>query len=59
VSKEISFPREFVIGRVRRGRQAFIPRGMTVLWMGDILVVVAKGSAREEVWWCSLTDGNP
>ena len=47
--KEIPFPRESVIASVRRGTQVFIPRGETVLRAGDILVVVAKGAARDEV----------
>jgi CIC family chloride channel protein len=46
---EIPFPRDCVIASVRRGRQVFIPRGNTVLKSGDVLVVVAQGSAREEV----------
>ena len=47
--KEIPFPRECVIASVRRGGQVFIPRGETVLYAGDMLVVVAEGVAREEV----------
>jgi Trk K+ transport system NAD-binding subunit len=39
-----------VIASVRRGAQVFIPRGETILRAGDILVVVAKGTAREEVF---------
>jgi len=47
---EIPFPRGCVIASVRRGGQVFIPRGETMLRAGDVLVVVAEGAAREEVW---------
>ncbi|MFZ6030996.1 MAG: chloride channel protein [Chloroflexota bacterium] len=53
---EIAFPRECVIASVRRGRQVFIPHGDTVLEPGDILVVVAQGSARQVVLEMCLQD---
>jgi chloride channel protein, CIC family len=46
---EIPFPRDCVVASVRRGGQVFIPHGDTILRTGDLLVVVAEGSAREEV----------
>jgi CIC family chloride channel protein len=56
--KEIPFPRECVIASVRRGRQVFIPRGETVLYAGDMLVVVAEGLALAEVErLCRQQDG--
>jgi len=56
--KEIPFPRECVIASVRRGGQVFIPRGETVLRAGDVLVVVAEGTAREAVVrLCRQPDG--
>jgi chloride channel protein, CIC family len=54
---EIPFPRECVVASVRRGGQVFIPRGDTVLYSGDVLVVVAEGVVREEVMrMCQRTD---
>lgn len=47
--KDIPFPRECVIASVRRRGQVFIPRGETVLRAGDVLVVVAEGTARVDV----------
>jgi CIC family chloride channel protein len=47
--KEIPFPRDCLIASVRRGGQVFIPHGDTVLHAGDVLVVVAEETAREEV----------
>jgi len=56
--KDIPFPRECVIASVRRGGQVFIPRGETVLRAGDVLVVVAEGTAREAVVrLCRQPDG--
>ena len=45
---EIPFPRESVIASVQRGQKVFIPRGSTHLQAGDVLVVVAEGTARDE-----------
>lgn len=47
--KEIPLPHECVIASVRRGAEVFIPRGDTQLLAGDVLVVVAEGTARDEV----------
>jgi chloride channel protein, CIC family len=47
--KEIPLPRGCLIASVRRGSQVFIPHGETVLYAGDVLVVVAEGAALEEV----------
>jgi CIC family chloride channel protein len=56
--KEIPFPRECVVASVRRGGQVFIPRGETLLRAGDVLVVVAEGAARDEVFrLCRQPDG--
>jgi CIC family chloride channel protein len=56
--KEIPFPRECVIASVRRAGQVFIPRGETLLRAGDVLVVVAEGTARDEVFQlCRRPDG--
>jgi CIC family chloride channel protein len=46
---EIPLPRECVLASVRRGGQVFIPHGDTVLHAGDVLVVVAEDTARNEV----------
>jgi chloride channel protein, CIC family len=46
---EIPFPRESMVASVRRRGQVFIPHGDTILYAGDVLVVVAEGTAREEV----------
>lgn len=46
---EIPFPRGCMVASVRRGGQVFIPHGETVLRVGDVLVVVAEGQAREDV----------
>lgn len=48
--KDILFPRDSVIASVRRGSKVFIPHGETVVLPGDILVVVAQGKARAEVF---------
>lgn len=56
--REIPFPHESLIASVRRGGQVFIPRGETVLQAGDVLVVVAEGTARAEVLrLCHQPDG--
>jgi len=56
--KEIPFPHECLIASVRRGGQVFIPHGQTMLLAGDVLVVVADGTAREEVLrLCRQPDG--
>jgi len=56
--KEIPFPRECVVASVRRAGQVFIPRGETLLRAGDVLVVVAEGAARDEVFQlCRRPDG--
>ena len=47
--KDISWPRDSVIATLRRGRQALIPNGDTLLKAGDVLVVAAEGEAREAV----------
>jgi len=47
--REIPFPHDCVIASVRRGSRVFIPRGDTLLKAGDVLVVVAEGTARQEV----------
>ena len=52
VGKRVSqtaWPRDCVIATLRRGRQILIPHGDTVLRPGDVLVVVAEGSARAGV----------
>jgi chloride channel protein, CIC family len=46
---EIPFPRGCVVASVRRRGHVFIPHGDTILRAGDVLVVVAEGTAREEV----------
>jgi CIC family chloride channel protein len=56
--RNIPFPQECLIASVRRGRQVFIPRGETILHEGDVLVVVAGGTAREAVLkLCHQPDG--
>jgi Trk K+ transport system NAD-binding subunit len=56
--KEISFPHDCVVASVRRGAQFFIPRGETILYPGDILVMVAEGTAYEEALkLCHRPDG--
>lgn len=45
----IPFPRDCVIASVRRGGQVFIPRGETELRAGDVLVMVVKGAALQDV----------
>lgn len=45
---EVPWPRECLIATVRRGKQVFIPHGETVIMSGDILVIVADGTAREQ-----------
>jgi len=56
--KEIPFPRECVVASVRRAGQVFIPRGETLLRASDVLVVVAEGTARDEVFQlCRRPDG--
>jgi CIC family chloride channel protein len=47
--KDIPFPRDCLIASVRRGAEFFIPRGETILYPGDTLVMVADGAAREEI----------
>jgi CIC family chloride channel protein len=42
---QISWPRDCVIATLRRGRRLHIPRGNTVLQVGDVLAVVAEGDA--------------
>jgi CIC family chloride channel protein len=48
--RDIPFPSDCVLASVRRGAEVFIPRGETILRAGDVLVVVAKGAARDEVF---------
>lgn len=47
--REIPFPGECVVASLQRRQKVFIPRGNTLLLAGDVLVVVAAGSARDEV----------
>lgn len=47
--REVRWPRDAVIATVRRGHQALIPHGDTLLKEGDVLVVVAEGSAPDEI----------
>ncbi len=47
---EVAWPSESVIATLRRGQQVIIPHGDTTLRAGDVLVIVAEGDAREEVW---------
>lgn len=47
--REIPFPGECVVASLQRRQKVFIPRGNTLLLAGDVLVVVAASSARDEV----------
>jgi len=46
---QVTWPKDCVIASVRRGRTVIVPRGDTRLQAGDVLVVVAEGSAGEKV----------
>jgi len=46
---QVAWPRESVVATIRRGQQMIIPHGNTVLRVGDVLVVVAEGNAREQI----------
>lgn len=47
---DIAWPRDCVIATIRRGRRLLIPRGETVLQVGDVLAVVAEeGAALQKV----------
>lgn len=45
----VGFPKDAVVGAVRRGREVFIPRGHDSLEAGDDAVVFAAGSAVDEI----------
>lgn len=47
--KDISWPIDSLVASLKRGRQSLIPHGDTILKAGDVLVVVAEGSALETV----------
>ena len=47
--KDIPWPEDSLIASLRHGRQVFIPHGKTLIKQGDVLIVVAEGSALEEV----------
>jgi CIC family chloride channel protein len=47
--KEVPWPRDCVIASLRRGRRLLIPHGDTRLQDGDVLMIVAEGTARQEV----------
>jgi CIC family chloride channel protein len=42
---EIHFPDECVIASIQRGVQVIVPKGETQLELGDIVIIVAKGTA--------------
>jgi CIC family chloride channel protein len=45
----VPWPRDCVIATLRRGRRVIIPHGDTVLYAGDVLVVVADGDVLNQV----------
>ena len=47
--KDIPWPEDSLIASLRHGRQVFIPHGKTLIKQGDVLIVVAEGSALEAV----------
>ncbi len=46
---ELGLPRSLIIGGVVRGRDAFVPRGETVIEVGDRLIVIALPAGIPEV----------
>ena len=47
--REVPWPHDCVVASLQRDGQTLIPRGDTQLQAGDLLLVVAEGSAREKV----------
>lgn len=47
--RKIRFPRGAIVGAVERGREIFIPDGMSVLWPGDRVIVFARREAIPKV----------
>lgn len=47
--EKIAFPKEGIIGCVIRGLESFIPRGQTILEIGDKLVVLASFEAQTKI----------
>ncbi len=45
----VNWPRNCVLASMRRGRQTLIPHGDTLLRVGDVLVAVVEGEARDQV----------
>jgi CIC family chloride channel protein len=42
--KDVAWPQDCIVASLRRGQKVLIPRGETILNVGDVVVVVAEGS---------------